>query len=53
MKGIIVRVKKKDEKDREVRGGVVLSTGVYNKRYMRNGKTSQRRNSKSHFHRTF
>ncbi len=30
-------VKKEDKKDREVRGGVALSTGVYIKRYMRSG----------------
>ena len=46
-------VKKEDKKDREVRGGVVSSSGMYVIRYMSSGETSQRRNSMCHFYRTF
>jgi len=45
--------KKEDKKDREVRGGAVLSNGMYVFRYMSSAKTSQRRNSMCHFYRTF
>ncbi len=36
------RVKKEDKKDREVRGGVVSSSGMYAFKYMSSGETSQR-----------